>query len=225
MKEARLAATGSHGEVREFRADADFAVTGLSAQAAVRGGAVFVGYGLTNEQRHYDSYVAGGKPAAKDALRGKVAICWRFEPMTAPGQSAWGSGGTWKSAQLTNKAALAVAHGAAALLFVNPPAMEKAGMAPAFLGMVPGASIPVVQITPGTLKAIFAQAGRGGDDELLKRLQKDADEGRTGLQPLEEVTISLDVKLETRRLLIHNVAARLPDADAGRSVPGDRRAL
>ena len=212
VKEAKLASTASGGKAREFQLEKDYTVMGFSAPAVVQGKAVFVGYGVKNDKKKYDSYAAEGKPAAKDSLKGKIAICWRYEPMTAAGRSAWGDKGTWKSSQLGAKAALAASHGAVAMLFINPPAHEKDGLRSLAASIGPSASIPVIQITPAVLKAILTQAGRQADDALLRRMQKDADEGRTGPQTLGDVTISLTVKLEGQNAAIHNVAATLPGA-------------
>ena len=213
VKEAKLTSAAG-GKTCEFQLDKDYTVMGFSAPAVVQGQATFVGYSVKNDKQKYDSYATDGKPAAKGSLKGKIAICWRYEPMTAAGQSAWGDKGTWKAAQLGAKAALAASHGAAAMLFINPPAHEKDGLRSTAASIGPAAPIPVLQITPTVLKAILAQAGRPADDNRLRQMQKDADNGRTGPQTLEGATISLTVKLEAQNVAIHNVAAVLPGAGA-----------
>lgn len=214
VTEASLTMTAGDGTRRVFQGDKDYTVMGFSAQATVQGEAVFVGYGVKNEQRQYDSYLTDGQPAAKDALRGKIAICWRYEPMTVDGQSAWGQKGTWQSAQLHTKAALAVAHGAAALLFVNPPTHAGEGLKLTATTPGPPVPIPVVQITGDVWKAILAQAGRPADDETLRRMQRDADEQPTGLQTLAGVTLTLTVRLESLAVPLDNVAGVLRGAGA-----------
>lgn len=66
VKEAKLASTASGGKAREFQLEKDYTVMGFSAPAVVQGKAVFVGYGVKNDKKKYDSYAAEGKPAAKD---------------------------------------------------------------------------------------------------------------------------------------------------------------
>jgi Peptidase family M28/PDZ domain len=212
VKEAKLTSTGNGGAAREFQLDKDYTVMGFSAQATVQGEAVFVGYGVKHDPHKYDSYATNGQPAPHDALKGQVAICWRYEPMTAAGKSAWDEKGSWQSSLLHLKAALAASHGASALLYINPPTHEKEGLksTAASAGIV--APIPVIQITPEAFKAILAQAGRPADDAALKQLQKDTDEGRTGPQTLAGVTLALTVSLEVQTVPVHNVAAVLPGA-------------
>jgi hypothetical protein len=212
VKEARLTATGSGGAAREFQRDQDYTVMGFSAQATVQGEAVFVGYGVKNEQRKYHSYAADGQAVAKDALQGRIAVCFRYEPMNAEGQSLWGQKGSWQAAQLTDKAALAAAHGAKALLYVNPPARQQEGLKSTATSGGPAAPIPVMQISLDAFKALLAQAGRPADDQQLRQLQQDADEGRTGLQPLTGVTLSVTVQLEAVSAPLYNVTAVLPGA-------------
>ena len=59
------------------------------------------------------------------SLRGKIAIVWRYEPQTSKGKSRWGRAGKWsREAGLIYKAKFAAAHGATAVLVVNPPSQN-----------------------------------------------------------------------------------------------------
>lgn len=212
VKESKLTLSGNGGAAREFQLDKDYTVMGFSAQAGVQGEVAFVGYGVQNEAHHYDSYATPGQPVPQAALQGKIAICWRYEPMTAAGKSAWDAKGSWQSSLLHLKAALAASHGASALLYVNPPTHAQEGLKSTAASTGILAPIPVMQITSETFKAILAQAGRPADDAALQRLQQDADEGRTGPQTLAGVTLAMTVSLEVQSLPVQNVAAVLPGA-------------
>jgi hypothetical protein len=214
LKEARLALAAPAERAQQFRIDRDFTVMGFSAPKTVEGPAVFVGYGVKNDRHKYDSYASDGQPAPRDAFKGKIVICWRYEPMNADGQSTWGEKGSWVSAQLNAKASLAASHGAVALLFVNPPSHAKEGLKSTATSAGPPASLPVVQITPDVLKTLFDAAGRAMSDAQLAEMQREADKGKTGPIHLEGVTLSVAVKMEAKNETLHNVAAVLPGAGA-----------
>jgi len=212
VKQSKLSIAGRDGAAHEFRRGTDYAVMGLSQTKTVEGELVFVGYGVKNNQQKYDSYATDGKPTTKNALKGKIAVCWRYEPMSQEHKSKWGSNGSWVSAQLNAKAALAAAHGAAALLYVNPPSHAKEPLSPPPDGAMLTLPIPVIHLTPAALKSILAQAGRPADDEALVALQRDADAGKTGPMNLEGVTLSLSLDFQLTQAQVHNVIGVLPGA-------------
>src|SRR5690606_10844024 len=101
-----------------------FEAMGFSANGSFSGQPVFVGYGVVSKERQYDSFADVG-----DDLQGKVAIAFRYEPMTGQGRSKWTKReGRWSdAARFEEKARLAADRGATAMLIVDPPARELSG--------------------------------------------------------------------------------------------------
>ena len=134
---------------------------------------MFVGYGVASGA--YDSYAGLGEAG----LKGKIAIAFRYEPQDARGRSRWAKrpGGWTSAASLTNKAKLAVKHGASALLVVNPPSQDRdARLRTAEQSVLgPPVAIPVMHISSGALGKMLTLAGRDGRKEPA-RLQALADE-------------------------------------------------
>ncbi len=195
-----------------YRHGRDYAIMGFSASAAARGDAVWVGYGVRNPGRQYDSYTIDGKAAGNDALKGKVAVCYRFEPLDEDGDSAWARGerGWSRAATLNAKAQWAASHGAEALLFVNPPSHPKADMKTTERTVGPAASIPVIQISADMFHDLLQEAGRNPKQDPAK-MQAAANAGGGDIQPLG-VTIDLTAQLEPKRVTVSNVVACLPGA-------------
>ena len=97
------------------KVDDDFRPISLSGEKAFDGAAVFVGYGITSKEFHYDDY-------AGIDVKGKVAVAWRFEPADKTGKSKFTKTKEWSSeAPLMNKCKNAIDHGAIALILINPP--------------------------------------------------------------------------------------------------------
>jgi hypothetical protein len=74
--------------------------------------------------------------------------------------------------------------------------------------------MPVVHISLDTFKTLLTLAGRPADDKALASLQRDADEGKTGLLPLDGLTLDIDVKLAGKQTPVHNVVGVVPGAGA-----------
>lgn len=184
-----------------------FNALGFSGEGRFSGPAVFVGYGVVSPERGYDSY-AGLPP---DGLRGKVAIAFRYEPMNARGRSRWAERGQWsEAAALTEKAARAAEHGAAALLIIDPPAQEGTTLrttAGSALGDT--ADIPVLHARRSVLERVLEAAGRD-TASAIRAYQSRANDGELTPDPLEGVTLTGEVDLEHPAATIHNVGGLLP---------------
>jgi sulfur carrier protein ThiS len=185
----------------------DFAVLGYSASKGFSAPAVFVGYGLVAKEHSYDSYAG----ADKDALKGKVAVAFRFEPQDKDGKSLWASKGgePWSAgAGLLFKAQWAGLRGAEALLVVNPPSQQSADP-PRSAGPMPGGRIPMIYISPKLFEGLLKAGGAKDPPAAAKRLQELADEGKGGIEPLN-ATVQGEVKIQPGKGTIHNVAGLLP---------------
>ncbi len=208
--EQSLAILDADGEpAGKVDARREFYTLGFSASGSFEGEAVFAGYGIVSSKRKYDSY---GEDA--DAVKGKVVIVYRYEPMDNDGRSLWGR--TWsRDAGLVSKAKWADQKGAKAILVVNPPGQAKA---PAPAG---GASlvmygirtrIPMMYMAGGLMKRILRAAGRKDPAAAMRAFQADADNRKGGLVPLGGLRLRGAVKVERIKVTLHNVAGVLGGA-------------
>jgi len=185
----------------------------FSANGSFRGEAVFIGYSIVDADRKYDSFAGGGP----DMLKGKVAICFRYEPQDTDGRSLWARADAeagkpkrqWTdAASLINKAQWAAKHGAEALLFVNPPTQDSDGLRP-LSRTQQRVGIPVMHITPSVFKQLLKAADMPAGNSDLRDLQRRADKGSV-ITPLPGVRLKGEAKLAERRATSDNVAAILP---------------
>jgi hypothetical protein len=215
-----LAAFDAKGkEVLDAKPVEDFAALGFSPDANFRGPAVWVGYGISNPQADYDSY----EDANHDALAGKIAVAFRYEPQDANGASLWARGRAdgpqlpWsQAASLVHKGQWAAAHGAVALLVVNPPSQDqdKTPRPTDETGVRAGLKIPVFQISSETFGKLLRQAGLDANDAALFRMQDRADKAAGKPLPLGDLVIAGAVSLRATTYTVHNVAGVLRGAGA-----------
>jgi len=203
--------------VFDAKAGEDFAALGFSPNGEFAGGAVLVGYGIRNPGKKYDSYAS----AEKDALRGKVAVAFRFEPQDGAGKSRWAKGAArgspWtQSASLLNKAGWAAQRGAVALVVVNPPSqdMDKTLRRPEDTAHGIKAKIPVIHVRSDALRQILRAAGRDADAAAVRKLQRLADSGKDRVEALEGVVLRGRLTFRALSGTVHNVAGILPGAGA-----------
>lgn len=203
-----LAAAGKDAPAETFKPGKDFNPLGFSAGRAFEGAAVFVGYGVVRKEAGYDSFAGG----AKDSLRGKVAVTFRYEPQDAKGVSLWtGKAGQWTDAAgLTRKAQWAAERGAEALLLVNPPAHDD-GKLHTTAGTAYGraAKLPVLHVSSGVLARLLRAAGEADAAGAARKLQADADGKEPKPRELAGVTVRGEVELQAVKATVHNVAGVL----------------
>ncbi len=167
----------------------DFSTLGLSADGGFEGPAVFVGYGVVDQERGYDSF--GG--LADDGLKGKVAVAMRYEPMDEQHQSRWvtdkaHSIGGWSQAALfTTKARRAGELGAEALVVVTPPSHQAGSRLLTAGGTSGGATIPVIHIHHRVFESMLAAVSQVKPAVLAGRLQRQADKAAAPPLPLVHV--------------------------------------
>jgi len=209
-QELSIAGSGEAAPPDALRAGEEFGAMGLSASASFKGEAVFVGYSVVDARRKYDSY---GGAAARDALKGKVAVVLRYEPQDANGMSLWTRRpNSWgRSASLSSKVAHAARRGAAAVLIVNPP-RHDAGRIDSVrrTGFSRPGPVPVLHITRKAWARILRAGGRD-PQAAARKLREAADAGKGRPAPLGAV-VAGRVKLSRIRANVHNVAAVLPGA-------------
>jgi hypothetical protein len=110
----RLRTTFANGEVVHLELDRDFRPLSLGASGRFAGPLVFVGYGISANEKNlqYDDY-------AGIDVRGKVVIAIRKEPQQADPASQFAGTQSSRHALFATKLANAIEHGAAGLIFVN----------------------------------------------------------------------------------------------------------
>lgn len=143
VQSERLAAAGKGGAAG-FKAENDFVLTGLGAAGEVAGEAVFVGYAIDNGPDGWTSF------GDDTDLTGKIAVLFRFEPMTEEGMSQWNEGPGWSPRAAFNGKLRAVAErGAAGAVIINPPGSHdpRANDLNRFQSGGGGADFPVMMMT------------------------------------------------------------------------------
>ena len=180
----------------------EFAPVGFSAESGFSGQAVFVGYGVAdNKDFKYDDY------AGMD-VKGKVVIVLRYEPHNEKGTSRFVDGDWSANAALNAKAEAAAAHGAAAVLLVNPPKFHGGDrLVPIERGGAKS-DIPFLSVKRTFVDDLLKQAGI---DKTLEQLQTDIDtSGKPQSFALNGITIAGNVKLKRELMPVKNVLAYLP---------------
>jgi hypothetical protein len=201
------ATTLASGE-KKYKLKEQFTALSFSGEGEFSGPLAFAGYGITDPKNHYDDY-------ANFDVKGKVVLVMRFEPHDDQGKSRWtkGSTGDWTpNAHLETKARVAVEHGAAALLLVNPPSFHDHGDDPLLVfskQYVGGVMLPVLQVK----RAVADQLLQQGAAAKLAELQKQIDQSiKPASTDLNNVSIKGNVAIKQTKKTVKNVIAYLPGA-------------
>ncbi len=209
--------------VGDLQLNEDFRPLSLGANQAFQGDLCFVGYGITARESGFmhDDY-------ASIDVRGKVVVILRKEPQQADSSSRFAGTSSSKHAYFTTKYANAVAHGAAAILFINDgvslqgkdnskdtsqgtvavvsendrlPGIEDAGRANA------GPSIPVMFVRREVIEPWIARDTGMSLYELEQAIDQD-------LKPrsvaFAGVSVAGSVSLKTESIELKNVICRVP---------------
>ncbi|MDP6543906.1 MAG: M28 family peptidase [Phycisphaerae bacterium] len=203
----QLRAIRADKRIAELRGGRDFNALGFSASRTFSGPAVFVGYAITDKPRKYDNF-AGLK---KDALKGKVAVAFRYEPHDPTGKSRWTKkSGRWSnSAGLAAKTIAASRHGASALLIVNPPALSNMPLLTTRSSGFRRQSLPVLHVSTAGFKRILTHAKLDAD-AVIGRLQARANDGTECVRDIPGLNLSGQVNLKSVKGTTYNIAATLP---------------
>ncbi|HVM91565.1 MAG TPA: M28 family peptidase [Terriglobales bacterium] len=189
------------GQKRELKSKQDYVPFSFSSSGSVHAPLVFVGYGVTADEFHYDDY------AGVD-VKDKIAVALRFEPSSFAEKS--GKQGLTRHSQLITKAINARNHGAKALIMVNGKLGDGEEDLLTRFGSVSG---------PQDVGIIFAQVKNAVADEWLKAEGKSLaalqDQINSSSKPAsfelaKNETASLTVNIKTTRATVNNVLAYLP---------------
>lgn len=193
-----------HGEEHRLKLNEDFVPVNFSASGRASGSVVFVGYGITAPEYHYDDY------AGLD-VRGKFVLVLRHEPQESDEKSPFAGKLLTSHAQLWSKAVNAKQRGAVGVILVHDRA-NHAGEAEELerFGRTAGpaaAGILFVQVRSEIAQTWLAIAGKKLED-LQKEIDQDLKPRSFELPEKLRLTLGVDVQRETRT--VHNVAAYLP---------------
>jgi hypothetical protein len=135
----------------------------------------------------------------------------RFEPHDDQGKSRWGKG-TWTSdAFLETKARAAAAHGAAALILVNPATYHDHGDDPLlafsreFVGG--GITIPVLHVKRSVADELLKRGGASSLGDLQPRIDQNV---KPASVELKDVEVKGNVAIKRTKRRVKNVLAYLP---------------
>lgn len=181
----------------------DFNATGLGAEGAVSGGAVFIGYAASG--KNYDAFA----PDPDLDLTGKVAVMLRFEPMDAEGRSQF-TGGQWSSAaDFASKLSAISGMNPEAVIIVNPARTadpRAGGLLPAGGGDRAMIDVPVFHMSSGAGDRLLSALDKG--NRSLEQFQMLADAEPQIIELEGEIELRADI--ERTMLVPENVAGLLP---------------
>jgi hypothetical protein len=191
------------GRRTQLKLKRDFVPLNFSSAGSISGQLVFVGYGITAPEYHYDDYE--GVDAA-----GKMVLVLRHEPQEFDEKSVFQGKALTLHSQFWSKAANAKRHGARAVILVNDrpnhPArrddLEEFGHAAG----PNDAGIGFFQVKAAVAQAWLAAEGRRLDD-LEAGIDKEL-KPHSFAVPSVTVTAVVDLQRDTRT--VRNVAAYLP---------------
>jgi len=186
----------------------DFSLLGYGSGGAGELPLTFVGYSIVAGPEGYIGYTLA------DRLDGRAVIILRYEPMDDDGLSLWApSGQAWSgSAGAIGKARAAARRGAAAVLFVTPPAADTGDpletldetTAPAGMDL----DIPAMQFSADAAASLIAAADPEG--RSLNDLIALANRAGTVVQLNDNARLRFDADLDQSPLTSANIGALLP---------------
>jgi hypothetical protein len=185
--------------VKELWEGRDFAPLNLSTNGQTMGPIVFVGYGITAPEYHYNDY-------EKVDARGKVVMLLRHEPQEADEKSIFGGKNYTLHSELASKVANAKQHGAAAVLLVND-LPNHPGDDDRLDNFTPAIStedygLPVAQITVKYANELLASAQRDLP-ALVKAIDADLLPHSFDLPADDAARLTVNITIEQRP--VHNV--------------------
>ncbi|MBL9141229.1 MAG: M28 family peptidase, partial [Phycisphaerae bacterium] len=196
---------GSNGNVSLIEGE-DFTLTGLGTGQTIEGAPlVFVGYGINDGPDGYTTF------AETDDLSGKVAVVYRFEPMTAEGTSRWAERGWSGRSSFASKLGAVKKRKPAAVLVINPPGAADPRAKSLMRDGSKLIDVPVYMLSAEGADKLFRASDEQGRDALAMRAL--ADEKGTVLA-LPKGTATLDGSIKETPVETANVVGVRPGKGA-----------
>lgn len=201
LKSDNTASVQDTEKKQALKIEQDFVPFSFSSSGQVSAPLVFVGYGATADEFHYDDY-------AGIDVKDKIVVVLRYEPSGFAEKS--GNHGLTQHSQLITKAINARNRGAKALIILNGKLGDGEEDLLTRFGSVSGpenVGIVMVQIKNALADGWFQTAGK-----TLKDLQ---DQINSSTKPAsfalpDTLHISFNIDVETTRATVNNVLAWLP---------------
>ena len=186
---------------RAFALGRDFTPLAVSSDGSAEGDVVFVGYGITAANLHYDDY------AGVD-VRGKIILAMSGDPGGADPGSPFRRPEGYHYAERSHKIINAREHAALAVILVTRPGSQRERL-PALRGVTQPWGIQAVFVTRKVADALLAPSGK-----QLAALQESIDRTLTPQSfHLPGVRVKLEVALVRERGTTANVVGILPGTD------------
>lgn len=186
---------------RAFALGRDFTPLAVSSDGSAEGDVVFVGYGITAANLHYDDY------AGVD-VRGKIILAMSGDPGAADPGSPFRRPEAYHYSERSHKIINAREHAARAVILVTRPGSERERL-PALRGVTQPWGIQAVFVTRKVADALLAPSGK-----QLAALQESIDRTLTPQSfHLPGVRVKLEVALVRERGTTANVVGILPGTD------------
>jgi len=201
------AALGPNNELElngdKLKINQDFVPITFSDTASFDGALVFVGYGITAPELHYDDYEG-------ISANGKIVVVLRHEPQESDPHSPFEGTNFTRHASFVNKAINAKQHGAQGIVFITDLNHEDEQVGSATrTEETDDLGIPAVHAKRAPLLGLFKAAGKDVA-AIQKKIDSDLKPQSFDL-PDSRVHISTDV-VRTRKT-VRNVLAGIPGSD------------
>lgn len=195
---------GQNGHSVSLNCPADFIPLHFSASTRLTAPVVFVGYGITAPEYHYDDY-------AGIDVKGKLVLVLRHEPQEMDEHSVFAGKDYTEHSQFASKATNAKIHGAAGVILINdvmnhrgePDELQKFGNAEG----PSDAGVPFVQVKADRVLPWFSAAGKNLDT-IASDIDRDLKPESFAFPDSLRVTEDLDLQRVVKT--VHNVLAYLP---------------
>ena len=192
------------GKTSRLKAGEDFIPFNFSSRAKVAGSVVFVGYGITAPEYHYDDY--NGLD-----VKDKLVLILRHEPQEFDEHSVFDGKVYTEHSQFASKATNAKNHGARGVILVNDTFNhrgESDDLEKFERQVGPGnAGIPFVQIKEEVAARWISDAGRNIED-IATAIDRDLKPQSFALPDSIEIRENIDIERAVKT--VHNVAGYLP---------------
>ncbi len=186
---------------QDLKIEQDFVPFSFSSSADLGGSLVFVGYGATADEFHYDDYDGVD-------VKDKIVIALRYEPSGFAEKS--GNHGLTQHSQLITKAINARNHGAKALVIVNGKLGDGEEDLLTRFGSVSGPeNVGIVMVQA---KNAIADAWLQTTGKTLKAVQEQINSNTkpASFALPDTLHVALNIDIETTRATVNNVLAWLP---------------
>jgi Peptidase family M28/PDZ domain/PA domain len=185
----------------------DFVPFSFSESVTLQAPLVFVGYGITAPEYHYDDY-------AGIDVKGEIVLALRHEPQEHDAKSVFAGKQFTTHAGIVNKAINARNHGAAAMILVNDTGNhpDKTDELIRFeeLAGPDQMKIAALQVKAAIVDEWLKPSGHTLD-ELRQAIDKDLSNHSFALDPSRQLSLTMDVDRTQKQ--VANVIAVLPGQD------------